>query len=142
VRILCSLAVGVITYLILAPFGFNFVVLISVIAGVFNLIPIFGPIIAIILNSLLLLIANPAQVIWYIILAIVMQQIEGNLVEPKLMGDRMGLPVLWVLFGVLAGGGFFGILGMLIGVPLLAIIYSLMQALIESRLQKKQLDIF
>ena len=59
----------------------------------------------------------------------------------KLMGDRMGLPVLWVLFGVLVGGGFFGILGMLIGVPLLAIIYSLTQALIESRLLKKQVDV-
>ena len=79
--------------------------------------------------------------IWYLILSIVLQQIEGNIIEPKMMGDRMGLPVLWVLFGVLVGGGFFGVIGMLVGVPLVAIAYSLMQALIESRLVKKQVEV-
>ena len=82
VRILCSLAVGVVTYIVLTLFGFNYAVLISVIAGVFNLIPFFGPIVAIFLNSLFLLVASPSQVIWYILLSIAMQQIEGNIVEP------------------------------------------------------------
>ncbi len=141
VRIFCSILVGVVTYVVLAPFHFSYVVLISVICGVFNLIPIFGPIIAAILCSLLLFIANPAQMIWFLLFSVVLQQVEGNIIEPKMMGDRMGLPILWVLFGVLVGGGFFGAIGMLIGVPVVAIAYSLMQAFIESRLIKREVDV-
>ncbi len=140
VRIVCSVMVGVVTYAVLAPFGVYYVVLISVISGVFNLIPIFGPIVGTGVCSLLLVIVSPAQMLWYLLLSIILQQIEGNVIEPKMMGDRMGLPTFWVLFGVLVGGGFFGIGGMVAGVPVVAITYSLIQALVKSRLKKKDIE--
>jgi predicted PurR-regulated permease PerM len=140
VRILCSILVGVVTYALLAPFGVHYAVLISVVSGAFNLIPIFGPIVGTVVCCLLLIIVSPAQTLWYLVVSLVLQQVEGNVIEPKMMGDRMGLPTLWVLFGVIVGGGFFGVVGMLAGVPVVAVAYSLIQALIESRLQSKSLD--
>lgn len=140
VRIVGSILVGVVTYAVLAPFGVNYVVLISVISGIFNLIPIFGPIVGTAICSLFLIIVSPAQMLWYLVLSIILQQLEGNVLEPKMMGSRMGLPTFWVLFGVLVGGGFFGIVGMVAGVPVVAIAYSLIQALVKSRLKEKEIE--
>jgi predicted PurR-regulated permease PerM len=140
VRIICSVIVGVVTYLAMLVFGIRYAVLISVISGVFNFIPIFGPIVGTIVCGILLAIVSPAQMLTYLIITLIIQQIEGNIVEPNMMGDRIGLPALWVLFAVLVGDGLFGIMGMIIGVPFVAIAYSLVQAMVESRLKKKEED--
>lgn len=140
VRILSSLAVGVLTYAVLLLLGYPYALLISVIAAICNFVPIFGPIIGTVVCCILLVAVSPSKMLWYIVISTVIQQTEGNVLSPKLMGSKMGLPAFWVLVGVVVGGGLFGIPGMILGVPAVAVIYALASAIVESRLKKKELD--
>ncbi len=140
VRILSSLAVGILTYVVLVLLGYPYALLISVIAAICNFVPIFGPIIGTVVCCILLVAVSPAKMLWYIVISTVIQQAEGNILSPKLMGSKMGLPAFWVLVGVVVGGGLFGIPGMILGVPAVAVIYALVSAIVESLLKKKELD--
>ncbi len=115
-------------------FQFPYAVLVSALVAVLALIPIVGAFIAATIGILLMLVTNPMQALWFLVLFLVLQQIEGNLVYPRVVGDSIGLPALWVLAAVMIGGNLFGILGMLMGVPIAAVIYVLLREAVASRL--------
>jgi len=116
-----------------------FALLISVIIGVTNIIPFFGPFIGAIPSALILLMVNPWSALWFIVFIIVLQQFDGNFLGPKILGNSTGLPAMWVLIAIVVGGGLFGFFGMLLGVPTAAILHTLVGEFVENRLQKKGL---
>ena len=117
-------------------FGFPFAPLISLIVGITALIPIFGAFIGIAIGAFLILLNSPIQALWFLIFITVLQQIEGNLIYPRVVGRSVGLPALWVLIAVTVGSSF-GIVGMLICVPLVSILYCLVGQLVSARLEEK-----
>ncbi len=106
-------------------FGFDYAPLISIIIGITNMIPVAGPIIGTIPGAAILLLVNPIDAVWFVVFVIVIQQIDSNLIYPKVVGNSVGLPSLWVLFAITIGGGLAGVMGMVLGVPILSIIYAL-----------------
>ncbi len=114
--------------------------LISIIIGVTNIIPFFGPFIGAIPSVLLLLLVNPLSALIFTIFVIVLQQFDGNILGPKILGDSTGLPALWVLVAIIIGGGLFGFLGMILGVPTVAVLYTLASDYVNKRLIKKRLN--
>ena len=117
-----------------------FTMLISIIVGVTNVIPFFGPFIGAIPSIMILLMVNPWGALWFGLFIIVLQQFDGNILGPKILGDSTGLPAMWVLVSIIVGQGLFGFAGMLLGVPTAAVLYSLTGEFIEMRLRKKGLN--
>ena len=114
--------------------------LIAVIMFVFNLIPFIGPFIGAIPCCLLLLLSeSPISALWFVIFIIILQTIDGNVIAPWILGDQTGLPAVWILISIIIGGGFFGVLGMFLGVPVCAVVYMLIKEFIENRLKKRKL---
>ena len=114
--------------------------LIAMIMFVFNLIPFIGPFIGAIPCCLLLLLSDsPIKALWFVIFIVILQIIDGNIIAPWILGDQTGLPAVWILIAIIIGGGFFGPLGMLLGVPVCAVFYMLVKEFIENRLRKRQL---
>ncbi len=136
-KILDSFIMGILFFIIMSIFNMEYAVLISTIVGITNIIPFFGPFIGAIPSAILLLVAHPSQVIPFIILVIVMQQFDGNILGPHILGDTTGLPSFWILFSILLGSGLFGFAGMVLGVPVFAVIYSIIDELSEKALAKK-----
>lgn len=132
-----AIILGVLSFIGMSIFGFEYAILISVILGITNLIPIFGPIIGTIPCALILLLVSPTTVIWFVIFVIVLQQLECNLIYPRVVGGSVGLSPVWTLAAVVVGGGLFGVWGMLLGVPTMSIIYMSIghgvNAVMESR---------
>lgn len=126
-KLLDSAIVGVICFVGCLLMGFKSPLLIAVIVGVTNIIPFFGPFIGAIPCALLLLLENPIHCLMFLVFVIVLQQIDGNIIGPKILGDSTGLSALWVMFGILLFGGLWGIMGMLVGVPLMAVIYDIIR---------------
>ncbi len=116
-----------------------YAMLIAVVCGVTNLIPFFGPFIGAIPCGFLILLVDPVRVIWFGIFVLVLQQCDGNIIKPFLFGETMGVPAIWVLISIIAGGGLFGIAGMLLGVPVFTVIYMLFSEFLAGRLKKKNL---
>ncbi len=114
--------------------------LISVLMGVFNLIPFFGPFIGAIPSLLILLVYNPTYALWFLIIVLVTQQIDGQFIGPKILGGSTGLMPFWVIFAIIVGGGLFGILGMILGIPVFAVIYTIITQLVDNSLKKKGLS--
>jgi len=145
-KILDSLIIGVICYFFMLIARLEYPLLISVIVGVTNIIPFFGPFIGAIPCALLLLLDNPMHALMFLIFVIILQQLDGNVIGPKILGDSTGLSALWVMFGILLFGGLWGILGMLIGVPLMAVIYDIIRQLtfkgMRERGYGKQVDAY
>lgn len=117
-----------------------YAVLISVIIGITNIIPFFGPFIGAIPSVMILLMVNPLGALWFIIFVIVLQQFDGNVLGPRILGQTTGLPAMWVLVAIIVGGGLFGFNGMLFGVPTTAVLYSLGSDIIENSLKRKGLN--
>ena len=136
-KLLDSAIVGVICFVGCLLMGFKNSLLIAVIVGVTNIIPFFGPFIGAIPCALLLLLDNPMHALMFLIFIIILQQVDGNIIGPKILGDSTGLSALWVMFGILFFGGLWGILGMLIGVPLMAVIYDIVRQLAFRGLREK-----
>lgn len=136
-KLLDSLIIGIITFIVLFIVRMPYAVLISVIIGITNIIPYFGPIIGAIPCALILLFEDPLKALLFIVIIVIIQQFDGNLLGPKILGDSTGLSAFWVIFAILLGGGLFGFLGMLLGVPTFAVIYALIKTFIEERLKKK-----
>jgi len=113
--------------------------LVSVIVGVTNVIPFFGPFIGAVPSAVLILFASPIKCLYFIILIIVLQQLDGNLIGPKIVGDSIGLSPFWVLFACTFFGSLWGVFGMLIGAPLMACIYMIVKEIVENRLHRKGL---
>lgn len=117
-----SLIVGIICFVFMIIFKMDYAILISVIIGITNIIPFFGPFIGAIPSIFILLIADPVQAIVFAIFILILQQIDGNIIGPKILGDSVGISKIGIIFAIVVGGKLFGVLGMIIGVPVLAII--------------------
>ncbi len=116
-----------------------YAMLVSVVCGVTNLIPFFGPFIGAIPCAFLIVLVDPIKVIWFAIFVLILQQLDGNLIKPLLFGESTGLPAIWVLISILVCGGLFGMVGMLLGVPVFAVIYLLFAEFVSAKLTKKKL---
>ena len=138
-KIIDSLIIGVICYLGMRILRIPFALLISVIVCVTNVIPYFGPFIGAIPSILLLLFTNPIKGLWFTVFIILLQQVDGNIIGPKILGESTGLSAFWVIFAVTIFGGLFGFVGMIIGVPLFAVIYAIVKEGSEARLRRKNL---
>ncbi|MBP3624705.1 MAG: AI-2E family transporter [Peptococcaceae bacterium] len=132
---------GLLCFVGMTIFRFEYAFLISMMVGVSAIIPVVGAFIGTVPGVLLLLFVEPMQAIWFVVFIVVLQQIEGNLIYPKVVGESVGLPALWVLMGIVVGGGVGGVLGMLLGVPVFTIAYKLTSQITHDRLQKKEIDI-
>lgn len=121
-----AVILGVLCFVGMKIFRFDYAPLISVIIGITNMIPIVGPILGTIPGALILLMVNPIKAVWFVVFIIIIQQIDSNLIYPKVVGNSIGLPGLWVLFAITVGGGLWGILGMIVGVPLVSVLYAVM----------------
>lgn len=139
-KLIDSTIIGIITFICMSIMKMDFVALISVVIGVTNIIPFFGPFIGAIPSAFLLLFAAPRQVIPFVIFIIILQQFDGNILGPKILGDSTGLSPFWVMFAIFVGGGLFGFAGMILGVPLFAVIYSLVRDIVNFLLEKKGLS--
>jgi predicted PurR-regulated permease PerM len=100
-----------------------------------NVIPFFGPFLGAIPSALILLMVNPMSSLWFIVFIIVLQQFDGNYLGPRILGDSTGLPPIWVLVSIIVGGGMFGVMGMIAGVPTIAVLHTLVHELVEKRLK-------
>lgn len=116
-----------------------YTVLVSVIVGVTNVIPFFGPYLGAVPSTILIMLANPIQGLYFILFILVLQQVDGNIIGPKILGDSTGLSSFWVVFAILIGGGVFGIPGMIIGVPVFAVIFYIIRNILNYALKRKQL---
>lgn len=137
-KIIDSAIIGVLCFIGLKIIGIDYAVLISVVVGITNIIPFFGPFIGAIPCALLLLLVDPWQCLWFVIFIFGLQQLDGNLIGPKILGDRIGISGIWVLIGVTIGGGLFGFAGMVFGVPVCAVIYTLLGKAVNSKLDKNK----
>jgi predicted PurR-regulated permease PerM len=140
-KIIDSIIIGILCAIGMSIMKMEYVVLISVIVGVTNIIPFFGPFIGAIPSGLLLLIAAPEQVLPFCIFILALQQFDGNILGPKILGDTTGLPAFWVMVAIFLGGGLFGFGGMILGVPIFAVIYTLIKEIAENMLRKKGLPV-
>ena len=113
--------------------------IIAVIVGVTNIIPYFGPFIGAIPSALLVLLVDPGKCIWFLVFIFILQQFDGNILGPKILGSKTGLSSFWVLFSLLIFGGLFGMVGMILGVPLFSILYSFLNGVVKRRLKMKKL---
>ena len=139
-KVLDSLIIGAICYVGLLLMRIEYPVLISVIIGLTNVIPFFGPYIGAIPSILILLLIHPMSALWFTIFIIVLQQLDGNVIGPFILGDYVGLSAFWIMVAILIGGGLFGFVGMLLSVPVFALIYAIVRTLLDNKLKKKGLS--
>ena len=137
-RIYDALIIGLLCFIGMSIFGFEYTLLITVLVSVTNVIPVFGPFIGAIPSIFLLLMVNPMQAVFFTIFIFLLQQLDGNIIGPKVVGDSIGLPAWWVMFSILVGGGMGGVFGMLAGVPVFAVFYTLISEAVEVRKVVKQ----
>ena len=137
-KILDSAIIGVLCYIACLIFKFPSALLVSVIIGVTNVIPFFGPFIGAIPATLLILIQNPIKALWFVLFVLVVQQVDGNIIGPKILGNTTGLSSFWVLFAILLFGGLWGFVGMIIGVPLFAVIYDVLKKFVFHGLRRNE----
>lgn len=135
-KIVDSAIIGVLCYICCVLFRFPSALLVSVIVGVTNVIPFFGPFIGAIPSALLILIQDPIKAIWFLLFILVLQQLDGNVIGPAILGDSTGLSSFWVLFSILLFGGMWGFVGMIVGVPLWAVIYDVVKKLVFHGLRR------
>lgn len=138
-KILDSFIVGVLTFIILKIFKMPYTTLISFIIGITNIIPFFGPFIGAVPSFFIVLFVSPIKSLWLLIIILVIQQIDGNIIGPKILGDSLGISAFWILFSLLVAGKILGFVGLIIGVPLFVLIYSIIKDIIEGKLEKKGL---
>ena len=136
-KLLDSAIIGVLCYLGCLVFRFPNALLVSAIVGITNVIPFFGPFIGAVPATLLIMIENPMKGLWFILFALGLQQLDGNVIGPKILGDRTGLSSFWVLFAIVLCGGLWGLVGMVICVPMFAVIYDIIKKLVRRGLQRK-----
>ena len=139
-KVIDAVIVGVILFVTMSILGISFTPLIAVLMTVCNIIPVFGPVIGAVPSAIILLFADPIQAVWFVILILVVQQIDGNFIAPRIVGNAIGLSGLWVLMAIMLGGDLFGLPGMVIGVPLFGVIYALLRDCVDSGLKSRGID--
>lgn len=138
-KIIDSIIIGCICFLVLGIMDMPYTLLVSIIVGVTNIIPFFGPYIGAVPCTILIFLQEPIQGLYFLIFIIILQQIDGNIIGPKILGDSTGLSSFWVIVAILLGGGLFGFVGMIVGVPTFAVLYYIVQVIIYQKLEKKEL---
>ena len=138
-KILDSLIIGIICYIVCSILKMPYTLLVSVIIGVTNIIPFFGPLIGAIPSALIILMVDPSKCLIFVIFIIILQQIDGNIIGPRILGSSTGINGFWVMFAIILGSGLFGFWGMLLGVPVFVVIYTVIQNLIIKKLKKSDL---
>ena len=135
-KLVDSAIIGVLCYIGCAVFKFPNALLVSAIVGVTNVIPFFGPFIGAIPSVLLILIEDPIKALWFSLFVLGLQQLDGNIIGPKILGNHTGVSSFWVLFSILLFGGLWGLVGMIVAVPLFAVLYDLLKRLVKRGLVK------
>ncbi len=138
-KIIDSIIIGIICWIGMTILGLNYSLLCSFIVGVTNVIPVFGPYIGALPTVILLFVTDPPQGIIFLIYILVLQQVDGNLIGPKILGDSTGISPFWVIFAIVVGGGLFGFLGMLLGVPTIALLLYILDQITIRRCKEKNL---
>lgn len=134
-KLLDSLIIGLLTFVVLWICDFPFYPLIAVIVGVTNVIPLFGPFIGAIPSAFLIMIVDPGKLLWFILIIVIIQQLDGNIIGPKIIGNVTGLSAMWIVVSITLFGSLFGVPGMLIAVPATSVIYAIVREATESRLR-------
>ena len=140
-KALDSFIIGIVCLICTSLLRLPYAPLFSFIIGITNMIPVFGPFIGAIPCALILLIIDYFKAFEFVIFIIILQQIDGNIIGPRILGDSLGLPSLWVMFAIIVGGGCFGIFGMFVGVPIFSVIYLLIKEKVAKVLKEKSLEI-
>ena len=139
-KIIDSAIIGVLTYVCMLLCGMYYAPLISIIVGVTNIIPVFGPFIGAVPGIVILLFLEPIQALWFALLILIIQQLDGNVIGPKILGDSIGISALWVLFSIVVFGDLFGLVGMVIGVPVFATLLGVVKEFAEWCLRYRGID--
>lgn len=139
-KILDSAIIGVLCYIVVMIMRMPFPVLLAFIVGLTNIIPFFGPIIGAVIGSILVFMINPLQMLYFLLFAIILQQFDGNILGPKILGDSTGLSSFWVIFAIMFFGAIWGLTGWIVGVPLFAVIYNLIRRAIHHSLNVKNIS--
>ncbi len=140
-KLLDSAIIGLICYIVCAILKMPYTLLVSVIIGVTNIIPFFGPLIGAIPSAFIILLVDPLKCLIFVIFIVVLQQIDGNIIGPKILGSSIGINGFWVMFSIILGAGLFGFWGMLLGVPVFVVIYTGITSLVEKKLKKRSLPV-
>lgn len=140
-KIIDSAIIGVLCFIGVSLLNMPYALLVSVFVGVTNVIPYFGPFIGAIPTALLIMIVDPMKGLYFIIFVFLLQQLDGNIIGPTILGDSTGLSAFWVLFSILLFGGLFGVVGMIIGVPTFAVFYYIVKLFITQKLEEKKLPV-
>ena len=138
-KLIEALIIGLLCFVGMSIFGMPFATLISVIIGVTNIVPFFGPIVGAVFSCILILLVDPLSAVYFAIFILILQQFDGNVIGPKILGDSTGLSSFWVIFSIMIFGGLFGFTGMIIGVPTFALIYSLVAEMVSERLKRNDM---
>lgn len=138
-KIIDSAIIGVLCFILMSLIGLPYTVLVSTIIGITNVIPFFGPFIGAIPGTLIILLESPIQAFYFVLLILVLQQFDGNILGPKILGETSGLASFWVMFAILVGGGLFGFPGMILGVPTFAVIYHYSSRFLGKKLKRKNM---
>ena len=140
-KLLDSIIIGILCFAGCSILKFPYTPLVSVFVGVTNIIPFFGPFLGAIPSTFLILLVSPRQALYFVIFVLALQQLDGNVIGPKILGNTTGLSSLWVIIAILVGGSFFGIVGMFFGVPVCACLRCLIDFFMDARLRKKGLSV-
>lgn len=132
-----SLIIGILSLIVMSIIHLPYALLLSVIVGVTNMIPYFGPFIGAVPGVIIYLVIQPKYAIIYVIMILVLQQFDGLYLGPRILGDLTGIKPLWVIFGITVGGAYFGVLGMFLGVPTVAVIMHIINVIMERKIKKK-----
>ncbi len=136
-KLIDSLVIGVLCFIFMSIVNWPYAMLISVIVGVTNIIPFFGPFIGAIPSALLILMVDPLTCLYFLIFILILQQLDGNVIGPKILGGSTGLPSFWIMFAILVGGGMFGFAGMILGIPVFACVYAYTAYSVNKKLDQK-----
>ena len=137
-----ALILGVLVFFGMVIFRFPYALLCSTIIAVTSIIPIFGAWIGIIPSAFIVLMTEPSKTLWFIIFIVILQQLEGNLIYPRVVGNAIGLDGIWVFFAIIVGGSLFGIVGMIFGIPAFAVLYAIIRRITNKRLRERNINVY
>ncbi len=136
-KLIETVVVGVACYIGMLVFRMDYALLISVIVAVTNIIPFIGAFLGGVIGVVILLMVNPVSALWFLVFIVVLQQLDGNVFGPRILGDSLGISSFWVILAIMLGGGLFGVTGMIVFIPIFAVLYEMMSALVRNRLKKR-----
>jgi predicted PurR-regulated permease PerM len=140
-KLIDSLIIGILSYIGMIILGLPYPLLSSALVGIFNIIPFFGPLIGIVPAALLILLQSPIQCLYFLIFEIILQQVDANIIGPRILGGRLGISEFWILVSITILGGVFGFPGMILGVPAFTVFYTLISQAVRNALKKKTLPV-